>query len=283
MQDIKRRIKSVNSTKQITKAMELVSSAKLRKARERLQKTRPYFNTIGKTVEEIILSTRGIQHEFLKPREIKNTGYIVISADRGLAGGYNANVIRAAANHMDTKEKVSVITIGQKARDFFRKRAYNLDGEFTHISEDPHFSDAQNIGRLAIELYRQELVDEIYLVYTEFISTINHKPRVIKLLPIESNIEEENAPKKAIGLMEYEPSPEAVLNYLIPKYIDSMIYGALVESSVSEQGARRVAMESATDNATEMISDLELEFNRARQASITQEIAEIVGGAEALN
>lgn len=283
MQDIKRRIKSVNSTKQITKAMELVSSAKLRKARERLQKTRPYFNTIGKTVEEIILSTRGIQHEFLKPREIKNTGYIVISADRGLAGGYNANVIRAAANHMDTKEKVSVITIGQKARDFFRKRAYNLDGEFTHISEDPHFSDAQNIGRLAIELYRQELVDEIYLVYTEFVSTINHKPRVIKLLPIESNIEEENAPKKAIGLMEYEPSPEAVLNYLIPKYIDSMIYGALVESSVSEQGARRVAMESATDNATEMISDLELEFNRARQASITQEIAEIVGGAEALN
>ena len=283
MQDIKRRIKSVNSTKQITKAMELVSSAKLRKAREKLQKTRPYFNTIGKTVEEIISSTRGIQHEFLKPREIKNTGYIVISADRGLAGGYNANVIRAAANHMDTKEKVSVITIGQKGRDFFRKRAYNLDGEFTHISEDPHFSDAQNIGRLVIELYRQELVDEIYLVYTEFVSTINHKPKIIKLLPIASTTGEEKTTKEAIGLMEYEPSPEAVLNYLIPKYIDSMIYGALVESSVSEQGARRVAMESATDNATEMISDLELEFNRARQASITQEIAEIVGGAEALN
>lgn len=283
MQDIKRRIKSVNSTKQITKAMELVSSAKLRKAREKLQKTRPYFNTIGRTVEEIMSSTRGIQHEFLKPREVKKTGYIVISADRGLAGGYNANVIKAAVNHMEKKEKVSVITIGQKARDFFRKRGYDLDGEFTHISEDPYFSDAQNIGRLVIELYRQELVDEVYLVYTEFVSTINHKPKLIKLLPIEgSATADENTTKEAIGLMEYEPSPEVVLNYLIPKYIDSMIYGALVESSVSEQGARRVAMESATDNATEMISDLELEFNRARQASITQEIAEIVGGAEAL-
>lgn len=284
MQDIKRRIRSVNSTRQITKAMELVSSAKLRKARENLARTRPYFNTIGRTVGEIVTSTRGIQHEFLETREIKRTGYIVISADRGLAGGYNANVIREAVDHMKGRDKVSVITIGQKARDYFRKRAYDLDGEFIHISEDPHYSHAQNIARLAIELYRQELVDEIYLVYTEFVSTINHQPRTIKLLPIESTeIEQEDTDKKAIGLMEYEPSPEVVLDYLIPKYIDSMIYGALVEASVSEQGARRVAMESATDNATEMIDDLELQFNRARQASITQEIAEIVGGAEALS
>ena len=284
MQDIKRRIRSVNSTRQITKAMELVSSAKLRKARERLEKTRPYFNTIGRTVEEIITSTRGIQHEFLEKREIKRTGYIVISADRGLAGGYNANVIKEAVEHMKEKDKVSVITIGQKARDYFRKRAYDIDGEFIHISEAPCYSDAQDIGRLAMELYRQELVDEIYMVYTEFVSTINHKPKTIKILPIESvQVGEEDTGKKAIGLMEYEPSPEVVLDYLIPKYINSMIYGALVESSVSEQGARRVAMESATDNATEMIDALELQFNRARQASITQEIAEIVGGAEALN
>ncbi|NLM04034.1 MAG: ATP synthase F1 subunit gamma, partial [Clostridiales bacterium] len=196
----------------------------------------------------------------------------------------NANVIKEAVEHMKEKEKVSVITIGQKARDYFRKRAYDLDGEFIHISEDPHYTDAQDIGRLAIELYRQELVDEIYLVYTEFVSTINHKPKTIKILPVESiEVGEEDTGKKAIGLMEYEPSPEIVLDFLIPKYIESMIYGALVEASVSEQGARRVAMESATDNATEMIDALELQFNRARQASITQEIAEIVGGAEALN
>lgn len=283
MQDIKRRIKSVNSTKQITKAMELVSSSKLRKARERLQKTRPYFNTIDRTVEEIVTSTRGIQHEFLKPRDVKKTCYIVITADRGLAGGYNANAIRAAVNHMDQKERVSVITIGLKARDYFRKRNYDLEGEFLHISEDPSFSDAQNIGKLAIELYKQELADEVYLVYTEFVSTINHKPNLIKLLPIDGIAKKEDTDSvKAMELMEYEPSPEEVLNFLVPKYIESMIYGALVESSVSEQGARRVAMESATDNATEMIGDLELKYNRARQASITQEIAEIVGGAEAL-
>lgn len=263
--------------------MELVSSSKLRKARERLQKTRPYFNTIDRTVEEIVTSTRGIQHEFLKPRDVKKTCYIVITADRGLAGGYNANAIRAAVNHMDQKERVSVITIGLKARDYFRKRNYDLEGEFLHISEDPSFSDAQNIGKLAIELYKQELADEVYLVYTEFVSTINHKPNLIKLLPIDGIAKKEDTDSvKAMELMEYEPSPEEVLNFLVPKYIESMIYGALVESSVSEQGARRVAMESATDNATEMIGDLELKYNRARQASITQEIAEIVGGAEAL-
>ncbi|SDJ89654.1 ATP synthase F1 subunit gamma [Natronincola ferrireducens] len=284
MRDIKRRIKSVNSTKQITKAMELVSSAKLRKARERLEKTRPYFTTIGRTVEEIISSTKGIQHEFLKPRDVKKTGYIVITADRGLCGGYNTNVIKAAVNHMEEKERVSVIAIGQKGRDFFRKRQYDLDGEFTHISEDPSFTEAQSVGKLSIELYKQQLVDEVYLVYTEFVSTINQKPRLVKLLPIEATAEEGET--KTVSedeeFMSYEPSPEAVLNFLIPKYIDSMIYGALIESSTSEQGARRVAMESATDNATEMIDKLQLKYNRARQAAITQEIAEIVGGAEAL-
>lgn len=286
MRDIKRRIKSVNSTKQITKAMELVSSAKLRKARESLEKTKPYFNTIGRTVEEIISSTRGIRHDFLKQREVKKTAYIVITADRGLCGGYNTNVMKATVNHMETKENKSVIVIGQKGRDFFRKRGYDLDGEFTHISENPTFTDAQSIGNLATELYKQELVDEVYLVYTEFLSTINQKPKVAKLLPIELSAEEIQAkdakPKEDEEFMAYEPSPEAVLSYLIPKYIESMIYGALVESATSEQGARRVAMESATDNATEMIGDLQLQYNRARQASITQEISEIVGGAEAI-
>lgn len=283
MQDIKRRIKSVNSTKQITKAMELVSSAKLRKARERLDKTRPYFNTIGKTVQEIISSTRGIQHEFLKTREVKKTAYIVITADGGLCGGYNTNVIKNAIFHMEEKERVSVIAIGQKSRDFFRKRGYDLDGEFVYISENPSFTDAQSIGKLAIELYKQELVDEVYLVYTEFLSTINQKPKTIKLLPIEVTAEEGEVERRDDEeFMSYEPSPEAVLSFLVPKYIESMIFGALIESATSEQGARRVAMESATDNATEMIDDLQLQYNRARQAAITQEIAEIVGGAEAL-
>lgn len=264
--------------------MELVASSKMKKARERLEQTRPYFNAVGDAVSDIISHTKGVRHPLITPREVKKTGYIVISADRGLAGGYNANVIKAAATHMQEKEKVSVITIGQKARDYFRKRNYDLDGEFTHISEDPTYSDAQNIGRLSTELYKQGLVDEVYLVYTEFLSTISYNPKVVKLLPLEPKADK---PKKELDelteLMSYEPSPEAVLSYLIPKYIDSTIYGALVESTSSEQSARKVAMENATDNAEEIIDKLQLQYNRARQASITQEITEIIGGAEALS
>lgn len=287
MQDIKRRIRSVNSTKQITKAMELVASSKMKKTKERLETTRPYFNAVRDAVNDIISHTIGVRHKLITPREIKKTGYIVISADRGLAGGYNSNVIKAATNHMKEKNEVSVITIGQKAKGFFKKRNYDIDGEFTHISEDPSYADAQNIGRLAVELYNQGLVDEVNLVYTEFVSTISYNPKVIKLLPLEPEKNEkedkeiENTELK--DLMSYEPSPEAVLSYLIPKYIDSTIYGALVESAASEQSARRIAMENATDNAEDIIDTLELKYNRARQASITQEITEIIGGAEALS
>jgi len=280
MRDIKRRIKSVNSTKQITKAMELVSSAKLRKAKESLEKTKFYFETMGKTIQDIVQNTKGIKHEYLTSREIKKTAYIVITADRGLAGGYNSNIIKTAVNHMADKPRTSIIAVGTKGRDFFRKRHYDLDGEFIHVSECPSFTVAQAIGRLSRDLYKQELVDEVYLVYTEFVSTINQTQRLMRLLPLEVSTEGTTAGKRTN--ITYEPSPEVVLDYLVPKYIDSMIYGALVESATSEQAARRVAMENATDNAEEMIDTLKLQYNRARQASITQEIAEIVGGAEAL-
>ncbi len=279
MQDIKRRIKSVDSTKQITKAMELVSSAKLRRARQRAEENRPYFEKIEETIQGILPHTKEVQSPYLDQREIKKTGYIVITGDRGLCGGYNTNAIKKAVTHMNDRE-VSVIGIGQKGVNFFRKKGYDLDGEFVSISEKPMFSDAKSIGKLAMELYENEMIDEVNLVYTEFVSTINHKPRLIKLLPLqEKEVPEEFQERDEV--MTYEPSPEEVLNYLIPKYVESMIYGALIEASASEQGARRVAMESATDNAEEMIGDLNLKYNRARQASITQEISEIVGGAEA--
>lgn len=282
MRDIKRRIKSVNSTKQITKAMELVSSAKLRKAKEELQKTKPYFNMLEETIQDIFLSTKGIQHPFVTPREVKKTAYIVISADRGLCGGYNANVIKTAQSHMTEKGSSSVITVGTKARDHFKKRGFDIDGEFNHVTEDPSYSIAQSISRLSLELFKQELIDEVYLVFTEFISTITQKPKAIKLLPLEVEASPDAPKKESRTLMAYEPSPEVVLDYLVPKYLDGMIFGALVESGTSQQAARRVAMESATDNAEEMIDGLKLQYNQARQASITQEIAEIVGGAEAL-
>ncbi len=278
MKDIKRRIKSVGGIKQITKAMELVSSAKLRKARQRLEMSRPYYQTLVRSIQEILSSTTGIRHPLLEKREIKNRAFIVITGDGGLAGGYNGNAIRLAESQIDDKEHTLILAVGMKGRDYFKRRGYNVVGEFLNISEEPYFMDASSIGGLAIELYEDGKVDEVNVIYTGFKSVMTQEPRVLKLLPAES-IEED---KDSKTLIEYEPSADKVLDYLIPKYIHSAIYGALIESSASLQGARRTAMESATDNAEEMIEDLELRYNRARQASITQEISEIVGGAEAL-
>lgn len=285
--EIKRRIKSVNSTKQITKAMELVSSAKLRRARERLDKTRPYFNTVKNTINEILADSKDIKSIYFEgAREIKKSCYIVITADRGLCGGYNTNVIKESLMSMHDKEETSVIAIGQKGRDFFKKRGYNLEGEYTNILETISFKEAKQISALVMQLYKQEMIDEVYLVYTSFLSTISHKTECIRLLPLtEIEGEREDEKEKGEGVFEYisyEPSPNALFEYLVPQYVESLIFGGLVESAASEQGARRIAMENATDNAIEMIEQLTLNYNRARQAAITQEIAEIVGGAEAL-
>ncbi len=281
MRDIKRRIRSVSSTKQITKAMELVSSAKLRKAREKLERTRPYFNTVVRSIQQILSSTEGIRHPLLEKREIKKTAYIVVTGDRGLAGGYNSNVIKLVENEVDgNKENTVIIAVGLKARDYFARRGYEIGGEFLHISESPEYSDAAKIGKLVVELYKEKKVDEVKLLYTHFKSAISFNPEVLRLLPAEE-IKNNNDVKRNT-LIEYEPSPEEVLGYLIPKYVQSAIYGGLIEASASEQGARRNAMQSATDNAEEMIEGLKLKYNRARQASITQELSEIVAGADAL-
>ncbi|MGO1819037.1 MAG: ATP synthase F1 subunit gamma [Senegalia sp. (in: firmicutes)] len=280
MQDIKRRIKSVGSTKQITNAMELVSSSKLKKARKRLAKTEPYFLTVSRSIKDILATSRGISHPMLEKREVKNRCYIIVTSDRGLCGGYNVNIIKKVEADLDSKENTKMITIGQKGRSHFNRRNYDVKGSFVNISEDPTFMDATQIGNMALKLYEKGEVDEVNIAYTQFKSTINHEPTILKLLPAESIAKEDTEGKRI--LTEYEPSPEVVLDYLIPKYIRSTIYGAMIESSASEQGARRMAMESATDNAQEMIDDLNLKYNRARQAAITQEIAEIVGGAEAL-
>ncbi|MEY8303808.1 ATP synthase F1 subunit gamma [Anaerosalibacter bizertensis] len=278
--DIKRRIRGITNTKQITKAMELVSSAKLRKAREKLEKTRPYFNTVRESIQEVLSATGNMRHPFLEIREVKRSLYIVITADGGLAGGYNSNVIRAVESEIKSrKDEVDLIVIGRKGKDYFKSRGYNVVGEFLDITEAPAFSDAVQIGQLAMEKYENREVDEVKLVYTEFITTLSQENKIIKLLPNEGVNGDE---KEKTSVIEYEPSPEEVLDYLIPKYIESTIYGGLIESSCSEQGSRRTAMQSATDNAEEMIDELTLSYNRARQAAITSEISEIVAGAEAL-
>lgn len=278
--DIKRRIKGISNTKQITKAMELVSSAKLKRARERIEKSRPYYNTVLDNIQDILGTTGNMKHPLLDNREVKSSLYIVVAADRGLAGGYNAGVIRLAEKKIKEQNiNTKIIAVGSKARDYFKRRDYDVVGEFVGITEEPNFSDARKIGNLALELYKNREVDEINIIYTRFVSTISQQPAIMRLLP-SAEVHEKSKERKTIS--EFEPSTEEVLSYLIPKYIQSSIFGALIESSCSEQAARRIAMESATDNAEEMIDDLQISYNRARQAAITMEISEIVSGAEAL-
>ena len=279
--DIKRKIKSVNSTMKITKAMELVSTAKLKRAKDRLERTKPYFDTVYSTIQEMLRNEKNLKHEYLTKREVKKTLYIVITGDRGLCGGYNNNAIKMVTEDINDKSKAALITIGRRSRDFFSKNGYEVLKEMTQISESPQYAHAQEIARTSLKWFANEKVDEIKLVYTQMNSTISQEAKIIQLLPVVSDGAASIETKRS-GYTNYEPSPEAVLGYVIPKYIESVLYGALIESSASEQAARRLAMESASDNADEMIQDLVLFSNQARQAAITQEISEIVGGAEAL-
>ncbi len=280
--DIKRKIRSVNSTMQITKAMELVSTAKLKRARDRMDITKPYFEMVHSTVQEIIGSDRSIKTHFMDSGEPKRKPlYIVITSDRGLCGGYNVNVIKNALESAKSDEAAKFFVIGRKALEVLSRHHCDVVHEMLYISENPTYVHAAYIAKTALELYKKGEVDSIKLVYTRFASTISQVATQLQLLPIErpsENIERD----EAFEIVNYEPSPEAVLNFIIPKYVESTIFGGLVESSASEQAARRMAMESATDNAEDIIEELVLSYNKARQAAITQEISEIVGGAEAL-
>lgn len=280
MKEIKTRIKSVESTKQITKAMELVSSSKFRKAKERAESARPYFNTLYNTVQDIAKNTSNSRNVFLKERKVNNVCYIVIAGDRGLAGGYNSNILKAviAHNKLGTGK---VITVGKKAKESLSKRGYEVI-DYIESVEKCVYEDANRVAQTAMEAYKNGEVDEVNLVYTEFISALSQEPKIVKLLPVTiDNTNTEKEVKKGKAAVQYLPSADAVLGYVLPKYVSGSVYGAIAESFASEQAARRTAMESATDNANEMISKLELVYNRARQAAVTQEISEIVGGAAA--
>lgn len=280
MRDIKRRIKSVNSTQQITKAMNLVASSKLTRAKNRLMDTRPFFQETRKVIAGVVNGSKGISHPFLEQREVKKKAIILITGDRGLCGGYNANVSKAAMSHAEDVNNVSAITVGSKGREFFKRRGIKIIESFTGISEKPGYSDALKIGQLALDLFTKGEADEIYLAYTEFITTLYSEPKVIKVLPVDVNeFTNNDGDSSGQSLTIYEPDEEAVLEYVIPKYVNTVIFGAMVESAVCELGARMTAMDSATENASEMIDSLNLLYNRARQGQITQEITEIVGGS----
>ena len=280
MKEIKTRIKSVESTKQITKAMELVSSSKFRKAKERAESARPYFNTLYNTVQDIAKNTSNSRNVFLKERKVNNVCYIVVAGDRGLAGGYNSIILKAVIAH-NKLATGKIIPVGKKAKESLSKRGYEVI-DYIESVEKCVYEDANRVAQAAMEAYKNGEVDEVNLVYTEFISALSQEPKIVKLLPVTiDNTNTEKEVKKGKAAVQYLPSADAVLGYVLPKYVSGSVYGAIAESFASEQAARRTAMESATDNANEMISKLELVYNRARQAAVTQEISEIVGGAAA--
>lgn len=279
--EIKRRIKGISNMMQITNAMGLVSSAKLVKARERLIKTRPYYYTVLNNIEKIFGIVDEVDYPLLKKRDIKRSLYIVISDDRGLAGGYNNNIVKLVEKEvLDKKENVDLILIGSKAISYFESRGYNIIKKITGITEQPDYSDAEEIGELAFKQYKNHRVDEITVAFTKFINNITHEPKLRQLLP--PPVKGDESKKRQNPIVDFEPSPKEVLDYLVPKYIISSVYGALIEASCSEQGARRLAMEVATENAKEIIEDLQTKYNRARQTAITTEITEIITGAEVL-
>ncbi|MBQ2823019.1 MAG: ATP synthase F1 subunit gamma [Oscillospiraceae bacterium] len=282
MKSIKRRIKSVESTLQITKAMEVVSSSKLRKAKEKADKARPFFNALYETMCDIQSENPGFLSPYTKNREINSVMLIVIAGDRGLAGGFNSNVNKLAEAR--AKEliaegcKVKIITIGKKAGEYFKKRGYDVVKAYVNIGEDIKINHAADIADNVVVPYANGEIDRVELFNTEFISQLVQQVQSLPILPVDIK-QDDGVKLREIPI--YEPSPEAVFNAIVPKYITGIIFGAVVDSFAAEQAARRTAMENASDNANEMISHLSLVYNRARQASITQEITEIVGGSAA--
>ena len=278
MKDIKLRIKSVESTMQITKAMELVASSKLRKAKERQERCRPYFTGLKKTLDDIEAATSDFSSPYQQRREVKKRCLIVIAGDRGLAGGYNSNVFKAAQELMQGGEPVCVVPIGKRTVDFFTRRGVEImTTEFAEAA-DISVADCFTISNLVTRGYREGQFDQVSILYTQFVSMLTQTPVSEELLPLEASEKKEHTGAESLVL--YEPSPSVVYDAIVPNYIAGMIYGAMCESVASELGARRTAMDAASKNAAEMIDDLSLRYNRARQGAITQEITEIVAGAE---
>lgn len=281
MREIKREIKGKQSTRQITKAMEMVAASKLRRAQEAAVAARPYADKLLEVVGNIAAGTKGVRHPMLESRPIKKTGYLVITSDRGLAGGFNANVLRKVTQTINEKHKSSeeyvIFVIGRKGRDYFRRRQMPILEEVIGLSDSPSFGDVKSIAATAVGKFSEGAYDELYICYNEFVNALTQIPTETRLLPLDS-VTDGNTP---VSSYEYEPSAEGVLEILLPKYAETLIYSAVLDSKASEFGARMTAMGSATKNATKMINQLTLTYNRARQAAITQEITEIVAGANA--
>lgn len=285
VREFKRRLRSIKNTQQITKAMKMVAAAKLRRAQETAESSRPYNETLNGTLARLAGVSKEVEHPLLIKREqVRKVGYIVVTADRGLCGAYNTNIIRATSNAVasdERKPEKAIIAVGKKGRDFFQKRG-GVDADFINLGDKISYADAREIAQYVINAYEKEELDEIHLVYAKFINALRQVPTVIKILPIEP-------PEQSGGMEEhsveyiYEPSAESILVSLLPRYVGNQIYHAMLEGKASELGAKMTAMGNASENAGEIIDNLTLKMNKVRQSAITDEILDIVGGAEALN
>jgi F-type H+-transporting ATPase subunit gamma len=294
MRDIKRRRKSIQSTQQIAKAMNLVATVKLQRAKQQAERSRVYFRSMFLTMLSVLEKAGDLDHDFLKEREAKKKAVIAITSNRGLAGGYNSNVVKLITKGNICNDFLDIYAVGKKGRDALKTR-YNIKSDYSECIEEPVYADAMKISREVMDAYIAGEVSEVYLAYTAFVNTVVHEPTLLKLLPFDTEEhrarmkvkarygkEKESEAEELLAPMNFEPQVEEALSLLMPKYITSMIYDGMVEAIASENGARMQAMDAATNNAEDMIEDLSLLYNRARQSAITQELSEIIAGANAI-
>lgn len=281
--DLKARIKSITETRKITKAMELISISKLRRAQDKYDRNMAYFNKLRITIKDIAVHSKEIYHKYLTKRSGDRAAYVVIASDKGLAGGYNHNVLNLAWSHMKDRSEKVIFTIGHTATEFFNRINVPADMEFLHVSQNPCLSDARNITYDILSLFDNNYIDEAFVVYSDFISSTSISPQILKLLPVVENemLDIELTSDYTTPVL-YDPSPIEVLDLLIPQYVVGMMYNCLIHSNASEHKARMIAMDNATRNADEMLGRLALEYNRARQEAITSELLEIISAENAL-
>ena len=283
MRDIKRRKSSIQSTQQITKAMKLVSTVKLQRAKQRAEQSQAYFNAMYQTVSSMLAKAGNLQHPYTIGNDSPRKAIVMITGNRGLAGGYNANIIKLITKSDFAKEDLDIYAIGTKGRDTMKRYGYTIKESYGDLAEEPSYSEAMHISRSLLSAYKAGEIGEIYLAYTSFKNTVSHEPKLIRLLPADTSAKAAEEGSGATAAMNFEPEDEEALSLIVPQYVTSLIYGGLVESVASDNGARMQAMDSATSNAEEMISSLSLLYNRARQGAITQELTEIIAGAEAIS
>ncbi|MDW0108648.1 ATP synthase F1 subunit gamma [Sporosarcina aquimarina] len=280
LREVEQRIKSTKSTRKITKAMQMVSASKLSRAESNAKQFVPYMDKIEEVVGSIASVTKNSGHPMLNTRPVKKTGYLIVTSDRGLVGGYNSHILRKAKRAIEerhaSKDEVVLIVIGSKGTDFFKRLGFEVEDTLIGVSDQPSFEEVKDIANKAVGMFTEGNYDELYLYYNHFVSAISNEPTERKLLPLT-----DLAPAGVNSSYEFEPSAEEILESLLPQYAESLIYGAVLDGKASEHASSMTAMKTATDNATDLIDDLTLVFNRARQAAITQEITEIVAGVAA--